>query len=176
MYKICLGGKFMFDKDSKYFVQDTYGNIGKNQDDSPDTLVDNYLKDNPETGFLIFRIFHDSLMYGRTPVQNAKITINAELGNGNSMEKVSVSDENGKTEPISLPTVNGQFSFDPGEDRAYSTYSAVVETADYLPVMLSNIPIFDNVTTIQPVSLMPKSNAQIPTFLEVHSNYFGKAR
>lgn len=158
--------------ENQALIQCTYGNVCKNENNASDNLLDQYLKDNPKTGYLIFQIYQDSPLYGRMPVPNVKVTINGDLGDGTVMTKVFMSNQDGKTEPIPLPTVNGAISLSPEAGKPYSTYNAVLETADFLSVNLSNIPIFDNVTSIQPVSLVPNANTQSAALLSLPSNYF----
>ncbi len=126
-------------------------------------LLENYLIDNPRTGYLIFQIYEYSLLYGLLPIVNAKITLSKPLGNGYFISKILTTDGNGKTEPISLPTVKGELSQVPGNSKLHSTYNACVEMTNYSTVDILDISIFDCITSIQSVRLLPKTcrNTQI---------------
>lgn len=126
-------------------------------------LLKDYLNDNPRTGYLIFQIYEYSLLKGLRPVVNAKITVSKALGNGYFISKVLMTDGNGKTEPLPLPTVKGELSQVPGNTKHHSTYNACVEMTNFSPVDIFDISIFDCITSIQSVKLLPNacSNTQI---------------
>lgn len=138
--------------------------------------LDKFIKENEKTGFLVFQVFQDSPIYGRLPVPNAEITVNGLLGDGLNISQVFTSDENGKTEPIPLPTVSGVLSLNPGDTLPYFTYNASVENPDYFSASISDIPIFDSVTSIQPVRLMPKINSQCCEIYPIQPKYYYERR
>lgn len=115
-------------------------------------LLDFYKNANTKIGYLVFEV---STALDKLPVPGAKITISKALGEDFFITKVIVTDIDGKTEPIALPTVSGYFSQAPGIVRPYSTYDASIAVPGYITVNILNIPMFENVTAIQPVSIFP---------------------
>lgn len=126
-----------------------------NNETTPDSLLQNYLIDNPKTGYLVFQVFQDSTLKGRLPVANAKITVSKLLGEDYYFSRVLMTDENGKTDIIPLPTVSAELSRVPGNGNPYSTYNATIEAENFSPTTIYEIPIFENITSIQPINLLP---------------------
>lgn len=117
-------------------------------------LLKNYLADHLKTGYLIFQVFQASPMQEPSPVANATITLYKSLGEEFFISRIYTTDSDRKTEPIALPTVSATLSQSPDNDKLYSTYDAVVEAVGFLPSNVVDIPIFEGITTIQPVKLL----------------------
>ncbi|MDD3168439.1 MAG: carboxypeptidase-like regulatory domain-containing protein [Eubacteriales bacterium] len=114
-----------------------------------------YLSMNPELGSLVFNVHQNSPVRGRIPVQNARITISKLLGDDFYLSKIIMTDENGETKPVRLPTVGRERSLIPGEVRVYSTYTASVEAPGYQRQDIFDVQIFDGITAVQNVTLQP---------------------
>lgn len=117
--------------------------------------LEQYTIDNPSTGFLVFQVTQDSPQHGVIPVANAKITVIKLLGTDNFVSKVLMTDSDGKTDPLPLLTVNAALSQVPGNVNPYSTYYTSVEAPNFFKTEIFNIPIFENITMIQPINLIP---------------------
>lgn len=115
----------------------------------------NYLSMNPKLGSLVFNVYQDSPVRGRIPVKNAKITLSKLLGDDYYLSKILMTDENGETEPLELPTVSRELSLKPGEVRVYSTYRASVEAPGYQRRDIYDVEIFDGITSVQNVVMEP---------------------
>lgn len=118
-------------------------------------LFKNFLDANPKTGYLIFQVTQDSPLQGTLPVANAKITVSKLLGSNFFVSRVLKTGNDGKTNPIPLPTVYSALSTTPGNGKVYSTYSARVEAPDFITTDIFDIQVFDGITSIQPVKLLP---------------------
>jgi len=112
-----------------------------------------FMSANPSTGTIVFEVHQDSPVRGRIPVPNALVTISRPLGGNYFISKVVITDENGETEPVELPTVSRERSLRPGEGRASTTYRASVEAPGYRRQDIYDIEIFDGITSVQHVDL-----------------------
>lgn len=118
-------------------------------------LLENYIEENPKIGYLIFQVYQDSPLEGVLPVPNAMITLCKDMGDGYHITKTIQTNEDGKTDPIAMPTVSADLSQNPENLQVYATYDAYIESPNFLPASVEDIPVFDGITTIQPVSLIP---------------------
>ncbi|WP_027398168.1 hypothetical protein [Anaerovorax odorimutans] len=121
-------------------------------------LLEEYLNENPKTGYLVFQITEDSPLKGTLPIANARITVTKKLGEDYFFSRMVTTNEDGKTDPIPLPTVDATLSMNPEIIKPYSTYNAKIEAANYNSTNVYDIPIFDNITSIQPINLFPNGN------------------
>lgn len=124
-------------------------------------LLNLYLDDNPETGYIVFQVAQNSEMKGLIPIPNAKITVSKPMGNSYFVSKVIETDIDGKTKPIALPTVSSYRPLYPEDGRLYSTYNATVEATNYLTTDIYDIRVFDNITSLQTVLLIPHEGYSI---------------
>lgn len=109
-----------------------------------------FLSQNPAFGSLIFQVTGGQ---GAFPVPNAKITISKTLNDRLSLSATLLTDENGKTEPISLPAPRKELSQSPHNGIVYALYQAEITASGYIPTEIRDLPVFDSITTIQPVNL-----------------------
>ncbi len=109
-----------------------------------------FLAENPSFGTLIFQVTGGQ---GVFPIPNAKVHISKELNDRLSFSITVLTDENGKTEPISLPAPDRKLSQSPHNGIVYAVYQAEVTADGYIPTEIRDLPVFDGVTTIQPVNL-----------------------
>ena len=116
----------------------------------PDPIAD-FLTKNPAFGTLIFQVQGGQ---GAFPIANAAVTLTKELGEGQRLFFRITTDESGKTKPVSLPAPARSLSQKPGQGNVFAGYQAEISADGYLPVAIRDLPIFDGITTIQPVSLL----------------------
>lgn len=115
-------------------------------------LLSDFLAKNPSFGTLFFQVWGPQ---GAFPIANATVTLTKDLGDGQQFSFTALTDENGKTTPLSLPAPSRTLSQKPGSGNVFSVYQAKVSAPGYLPISIHNLPVFDGVTTIQPVNLSP---------------------
>lgn len=118
-------------------------------------LLETYLTTHSKTGNITFKVFQKSPLKGTLPVPNAKITLEKELGENYYISKIFTTGIDGKTETIALPTVSAALSQNPDNKEVNATYSATIEAEGFFPVYIENIPVFEYITTIQPVNMLP---------------------
>lgn len=103
-----------------------------------------------------------TLAKGAIPVEGATVTV-TETKDSSPIAKL-VTDKSGQTKPLFLPAPSAKFSQTPnGYIRPYSIYNIRIEFPGYYVEEAINVPIFDKINSIQPVSLVPlpeNSNGQ----------------
>ena len=125
-------------------------------------VLNDYMLDNPKTGYLDFSVYFESPVSGLIPLQNAVVSISKELGDGFYIVKMVLTDENGETGLISMPTVDKSKSMSPinGTD-AYSVYNARIEAPGFQTRDYYGIQIFEGITTTQNVNMLPILKHQV---------------
>ena len=107
-------------------------------------------------GFLIVKVKTAS---GALPVENAKVSIYEYLPNENSVGSALLysvlTDQDGKTPKLALDAKSKELSLSPGNVNPFSVYNIVVEKDGYYSNRYINVPIFQGITSIQPVELIP---------------------
>ena len=95
---------------------------------------------------------------GALPVEGAVVTI-AEYEDGGDGELLYSlrTDSGGLTETVTLPAPPASDSLKPGASRPYALYNVDISYPGYYPVENVAIPVFDRITAVQPVNLLPLS-------------------
>ena len=122
-------------------------------------LLQNYLNINNKIGYLIFQVYQDSLLYGRLPVANARITLCKSLGNELYVCTVTMTDIDGKTEPIPVPTASTELYQSPENGITNGDYDISVEAPGFNRYEKFHIPVYNGITSIQDVKLSPVDQA-----------------
>lgn len=144
-------------------MSDIYRTSSASKTQNEPTLHDyitNFLNENSKTGAVVFEVHNDNPVRGRVPVPSAKVTLSTLLGGDYYLSNIATTNASGETDPILLPTVSRDLSLKPGEIRVFSTYRASVEAPGYQRQDLYDIQVFDGVTTIQHINLLPAPGAQ----------------
>lgn len=95
-----------------------------------------------------------TLAKGAIPVEGANVTVTETKSS--SPIATLVTDKSGQTKPLFLPAPSAEFSQTPnGSIRPYSIYNIKIEFPGYYVEEAINVPIFDKINSIQPVSLVP---------------------
>ena len=132
-----------------YFQKNTPLHAAETAADDP---IRTFLSQNPAFGTLIFQVTGGQ---GAFPVPNATILLTKQLNDQQSLSFTVVTDESGKTAPVSLPAPSRELSQRPGNGIVFATYQAEISAPNYVTTEVRDLPVFDGITTIQPVSLSP---------------------
>ena len=119
-------------------------------------LLQIFLEVYNQTGYLIFQVYQNSILYGRLPVANARITLCRCVGNGSYVCKVMMTDIDGKTEPIAVPTTTAELYQSPEAGISRCTYDISVEAPGFKRYEQFNIPVYSGITSIQNIELLPE--------------------
>ena len=109
------------------------------------------LQDNK--GLLIVNVSYAGRVY---PIEGALVTVLQKNGEGLRIISVSPTDESGKTKQISLPAPSRSLSQEyENTVQPFALYDATVTRKGFADVVLTDIPVFDGVLSVQRVSLLP---------------------
>lgn len=103
-------------------------------------------------GFLLVSVRTGS---GAIPLEGALITIRGGPDIEGDAIASFLSDQSGNSPRIALPAPLRIKSESPGNGKPYATYNAEISLPGYYSNLYTNIPIFDTITSIQTVDLIP---------------------
>lgn len=115
--------------------------------------------ENTVNGFLKVRVTRAG---GTLPVEGAVVTISEYINDPAADDEVLYSlrtDRGGLTETVSLPAPAFTDSTRPGNAQPFALYNISVKYNGFYPVELVGVPVFGGVVAVQPVDLMPGSEA-----------------
>lgn len=115
--------------------------------------------DNTLDGFLKVRVTRAG---GTLPVEGAVVTISdygSEMSEDDEVLYSLRTDRGGLTETVSLPAPAFTDSTRPGNAQPFALYNVMVKYGGFYPVELVGVPVFGGVVAVQPVDLMPLSEA-----------------
>ncbi|MBQ3018156.1 MAG: hypothetical protein IJD89_04345 [Clostridia bacterium] len=122
-----------------------------------------------EIGFLAVNV---KTANGALPVENANVAIyGTALESETSDTNLSSSDvifnlktdKSGKTQTVALPTVAKELSLSPDNNKPYWRYNIYVTSNGYYDSTYLNVPVFQGITSLQEVVLIPLSEFASPT-------------
>jgi len=94
-------------------------------------------------GYLIVNVYNDTIA---NPIKNANVTISKD---GKEI-MTTTTDDNGKTIPITLDTVDKSYSEEEQQNiRPYETYDVTVTAIGLTDTRIEGVQIFDGITSIQ---------------------------
>lgn len=116
-------------------------------------------QNNPNLTGVGYVIVNVTTARGAIPLDGAVVRIfNYENGGENgSLIVTTKTNSSGRTEKIPLPAPPRSSSQSPGNGRSYSTYNIDAQYDGYYNQYYINVPIFDGITAIQNVDLVPVS-------------------
>ena len=119
---------------------------------------------NDSIGFLVVNA---RTANGALPIQDALVNIYENVDNGGAMGNGYLlytlkTNSLGQTEKIALPTKSAELSTKPGSLRPFSSYNVFVSSPGYFDSDIINVPIFQGITSIQGVNLIPVSEYSSP--------------
>ena len=113
-----------------------------------------------------FLIVQTRTANGALPVENATVYIYsyADGENGNDKDALYTlkTDNFGRTEKVALGALDKELSLTPDTKKPYSTYNAVVVADGFYESERINIPVFQGITSVQTVDLIPLSEYSEP--------------
>ena len=123
-----------------------------------------FLTENPAFGTLIFQVTGGQ---GAFPVAGATVTITKPLDERLGISVTVTTDESGKTPPLSLPAPSKELSQKPNNGIVYAAYQAEISAPNHVTTKIRDLPVFDGITTIQPVNLSPDFGQNTPETEEI---------
>ncbi len=92
---------------------------------------------------------------GALPVEGAMITIKASSDGNDTVIAVMISDAGGASDVIALPTPPKENSLTPNGGEVSSMYTVDADKDGYYHVVITSVPVYDGVTTVQQILLVP---------------------
>lgn len=107
-------------------------------------------------GFLKFSVGTAS---GTIPLKDATVYVytDPEDGGEGKLLYTLLTNVDGLTETVTLPTPPLSESFSPEYPKPYSTYNVFVSKQGFYPTEGRTVPLFPGITSIQPINLIPVS-------------------
>lgn len=109
------------------------------------------------------------------PIADATVLVTRDGENGEELVKVMQTDRSGKTPPLLLAAPPAENSLDPDGINRFYGYNIRVDSSGYYTMENLNVPIFENLTAIQPFALIPlpaddKSGKKVSVIEELNQN------
>ncbi len=120
---------------------------------------------NAETEAIGFLVVQTLTANGALPVENALVYVYEYEENGESDGNAiytQKTDSSGRTDKLALKAVRKELSLTPENKHPYTTYNVVVSADGYYGSEKINIPVFQGITSIQQVNLIPLSEFSDP--------------
>ncbi len=92
---------------------------------------------------------------GALPVEGAMVTVTRIDGAESTVVAVMLTDSAGTSDVVALPSPPRGNSLEPGEADVSSLYTVDVARDGYYRVIHENVPIYEGVTSIQQIHLVP---------------------
>lgn len=91
------------------------------------------------------------------PITNARVIVKSTVGGGETILYDEQTDASGEVTNLVLATPPKELSLSPRDDGVlpYGVYEVSVTHDGFIPVTFKNVPIFDGMTAIQPVEMLP---------------------
>ena len=109
---------------------------------------------NSGTGYLTVRV---TTVGGAIPLSDATVIVRGNTADNSGVIFTLPTDRDGMTQKISLPAPPASLSTVPGNTKPYATYNIDVSRSGYFTNNYQNVPIFDRITALQQVELVPLS-------------------
>ena len=103
-------------------------------------------------GYLIMNVSSAS---GALPIKDARVHITGADTQNKDTEYNLTTNESGRSERIALKAPSRSLSLSPGNPYGFARYTAVVTKDGYYTQTFEGLPVFDGITSIQPVLLVP---------------------
>ena len=104
------------------------------------------------TGYLVIRA---STASSAIPLEGALVTVRGNQPNFSSVIVELTTEQNGLTPKISLAAPPQGNSMSPGLENPFATYNVDVRLNGYFPATAQQVPVFDGITSVQPINLIP---------------------
>ncbi len=108
-----------------------------------------------DTGYLKTRVY---TALGAIPLEGVSVKISSVEEDAPTIALDLITDRNGETETVSLPTPSRELSNTPGNARPYALYRIEAYLENYGAYSALNVPIFGGILSVQPIGLVPSGS------------------
>ena len=93
--------------------------------------------------------------FSASPIENGVVLVSFDDEDGEKLVRSLVTNVNGETAKISLPTVKSEESQNPGVKNPYASYTIRATKEGFFTIDSVNVPIFDGQLAIQKIEMIP---------------------
>lgn len=111
------------------------------------------------TGYLVIRV---STANGAIPLSGARVTVRGEEEQNRDVYVRMETSSSGLTDKIALPAPLRALTDKPGAASPYALYGIDVFADGYKDIRFTAVPVFDTITSVQPVNMIPKPDNEYP--------------
>lgn len=110
-----------------------------------------------QNGFLTARIYTSR---GQIPVEDAVVTVTGTNESSQNIIAKRTTDKNGQIAPVTISAPNEEYSLEPGNYKAFSNVDVRVDKSGFYTVLIKNVQIFPNQTTVVDTPIIPLPDNQ----------------
>ncbi|MEG0693099.1 MAG: hypothetical protein RR444_08455 [Oscillospiraceae bacterium] len=123
---------------------------------TPEEQYLEYKKANPKTGYLKVQAFTARRTY---PVPDVTIEVSKKFPAGRYVIGQLTTGAGGVSDVIAIPTPDKELSEIPGNTHLFTSVDVKVKHKDFVEMNFFNVPIFEDITSIQTADLLPLAAA-----------------
>ncbi len=117
-----------------------------------------FQQENPDSGVIKTQVFTARRTY---PVENAQVNLYKVFPDGAYLIDSQFTDRSGQVKPVTVPALERSLSEPPGDPTPYVSYRITVSHPDFMDAVIEQVPVFEGVTSLQAVDLIPAAAAPV---------------
>ena len=108
--------------------------------------------ENPASGTIKTQVF---TARGTYPVEQAQVDLYKVFPDGDYLISRQYTDRSGQVNPVTVPVYQRSLSESPGDSTPYVSYRIAVTHPGFADAVIEQVPVFEGVTSLQSVNLIP---------------------
>ena len=108
--------------------------------------------ENPASGTIKTQVF---TARGAYPVEQAQVDLYKVFPEGDYLIIRQYTDRSGQVDPVTVPVYQRSLSESPGDSTPYVSYRIAVTHPGFADAVIEQVPVFEGVTSLQSVNLIP---------------------
>ena len=117
-----------------------------------------FQQENPDSGVIKTQVFTARRTY---PVENAQVNLYKVFPDGAYLIDSQFTDRSGQVKPVTVPALERCLSEPPSDPAPYVSYRITVSHPDFMDAVIEQVPVFEGVTSLQAVDLIPAAAAPV---------------
>lgn len=117
-----------------------------------------FQQENPDSGVIKTQVFTARRTY---PVENAQVNLYKVFPDGAYLIDSQFTDRSGQVKLVTVPALERSLSETPGDPAPYVSYRITVSHPDFMDAVIEQVPVFEGVTSLQAVDLIPAAAAPV---------------
>ena len=117
-----------------------------------------FQQENPDSGVIKTQVFTARRTY---PVENAQVNLYKVFPDGVYLIDSQFTDRSGQVKLVTVPALERSLSETPGDPAPYVSYRITVSHPDFMDAVIEQVPVFEGVTSLQAVDLIPAAAAPV---------------